>query len=326
MWDTLIVVTCSPLYLVRASDHSIEEWLSNIRSFETTDPKDKVWIACPLAQHREPISGLNLQYRWSLRETYAFIAQHLLHSQGSLRVLEYCSNSPSDLPSWVPDWRFPKADPISAPQADRFKACGTSELFFEAVENTYLHVKGFYFDWARAPLPQDEYRNMRTARILRRLAEAVGPTYQITGEPSMKALIRIAFADSSEEYQDAWQWYVASEEERMLPKPKYRGSDFPGEQSTHSHLITQALLHTKYAISGRKYFVSTKGYVGIFPEAAQGGDMICIFMGGRTSFVIRPAGENYQFIGACYVHSIMYGEAMRQFEKEGREMQDFVLV
>jgi hypothetical protein len=325
LWGTLVEVTHSPRCFVQASDHSIEEWLDNLRSFKTTDPKDKVWIAFLLTQHHEPIPGTNLQYRWPLRETYAFVVQHLLRSQGSLRVLEYC-RTPPDLPSWVPDWRSAESRPISGGKADRFKACGTSELFFETVDKTYLHVRGFCFDWVGVFLPQEEYTNMGAPRTLRRLRKVVRPTYGITGEPSMKALIRIAFTDLSEEFQDAWQWYVASEEERVLPKPEYRGSDLPGEQDTHAHLILQAVLRTEYAISGRKYFVSAKGYMGLVPKATQEGDMICIFMGGRTPFVVRPAGENYQLIGACYVHGIMYGEAMTEFENQGGEMQDFVLV
>jgi hypothetical protein len=85
-------------------------------------------------------------------------------------------------------------------------------------------------------------------------------------------------------------------------------------------------MHNHYAISGRKYLASAKGYIGLVLEAAQEDDMICIFMSGRTPFVIRPAGDNYQLIGACYVHRIMYGEAMTEFEMQGGEMQDFALV
>ena len=49
-------------------------------------------------------------------------------------------------------------------------------------------------------------------------------------------------------------------------------------------------------------------------------------MGSMTPFVIRPAGENYKLIGACYVHGIMHGEAVTEFEKNSQEVQDFILV
>jgi hypothetical protein len=55
LWGTLVEVTRSTRYFVQASDHSIEKWLDKLRSFKTTDPKDKVWIAFLLTQRREPI-------------------------------------------------------------------------------------------------------------------------------------------------------------------------------------------------------------------------------------------------------------------------------
>ncbi len=72
--------------------------------------------------------------------------------------------------------------------------------------------------------------------------------------------------------------------------------------------------------------MSANGYIGLLPEAAQEGDQLCVFMGGRTPFVIRPIKENYQLIGACYVHGIIYGEAMVDLGKQCREFRDFVLV
>ena len=86
------------------------------------------------------------------------------------------------------------------------------------------------------------------------------------------------------------------------------------------------LMSNADAMDGRKYFISNKHYLGLVPDASQEGDSICIFIGGKTPFVIRPAGENYQLIGACYVHGVMYGEAMEDFEKQGRKMQDIVLI
>jgi len=72
--------------------------------------------------------------------------------------------------------------------------------------------------------------------------------------------------------------------------------------------------------------MSANGYIGLVPEHVQIGDMICIFNGGKTPFLVPPVAENYQLIGSCYVHGIMYGEAMTKFEAEFREVEDFVLV
>jgi hypothetical protein len=66
-------------------------------------------------------------------------------------------------------------------------------------------------------------------------------------------------------------------------------------------------------MNGRKFRVC-QCHIGIVPEAAQEGDMMSIFMRGMTPFVIRPAGENYKLIAACYVHGTMLCEALMKFE------------
>lgn len=91
----------------------MELWLRILRKFETTEPKDKFWIACLLSQCDESsLSHLKPEYRWSLKETYMSIVRHLLDTRGSLRVLEHCGTF-SDLPSWVPEWRVRGAVPLS---------------------------------------------------------------------------------------------------------------------------------------------------------------------------------------------------------------------
>jgi hypothetical protein len=38
--------------------------------------------------------------------------------------------------------------------------------------------------------------------------------------------------------------------------------------------------------------------------------VVCVLYGGQTPFILRPKVERYQFIGECYVHGIMEGEAL----------------
>lgn len=65
-WKTLIEATSNHEILGHASDLELEDWLAHLKYFETSESKDKVWIACLLTQHREPVSGLDLQYQQSL--------------------------------------------------------------------------------------------------------------------------------------------------------------------------------------------------------------------------------------------------------------------
>ncbi len=51
--------------------------------------------------------------------------------------------------------------------------------------------------------------------------------------------------------------------------------------------------------------------MGIGDNAPEPGDLVCVFLGGRTPYILRPAKEHkYRFVGECYFHGIMYGEAL----------------
>jgi hypothetical protein len=58
-----------------------------------------------------------------------------------------------------------------------------------------------------------------------------------------------------------------------------------------------------------------QGYICLLPETATNGDEIVVLYGGKIPFCVRRAenggdGEAWRFIGDCYVHGIMHGQAM----------------
>lgn len=64
--------------------------------------------------------------------------------------------------------------------------------------------------------------------------------------------------------------------------------------------------------NGRKIFSTFSGYIGIGDVTLEPGDLVCVFLGGRTPFIIRPVGEKYKFVGECYLHGIMQGGALEE--------------
>ena len=73
--------------------------------------------------------------------------------------------------------------------------------------------------------------------------------------------------------------------------------------------------------SGRILVVTENKQLGLFPAGTQKGDIVCVFLGGCVPFIIRAANDvevdweiyraSYQIIRHCYVHGIMYGEAIQ---------------
>jgi hypothetical protein len=81
-------------------------------------------------------------------------------------------------------------------------------------------------------------------------------------------------------------------------------------------MVKPFLDRVQSVIWNRKFFVSKdSGLLGLAPLYAKAGDLICIFYGCSVPVILREhvsAGHYFQFIGECYVHGVMDGEALRQ--------------
>jgi len=60
----------------------------------------------------------------------------------------------------------------------------------------------------------------------------------------------------------------------------------------------------------RRPFVTDRKYIGVGPQAADRGDVLCVLHGGQTPYLIREVGHGlWTIIGECYVHGFMDGES-----------------
>ncbi|KAJ4987096.1 nol1 nop2 sun family protein [Stagonosporopsis vannaccii] len=77
------------------------------------------------------------------------------------------------------------------------------------------------------------------------------------------------------------------------------------------------------AQEGRNFAITNTGYIGLIPEKAKPGDHLVLMPGGKVPYILRRVRESkkrrhwkkrnavrrYEFIGDCYIHGIMHGEA-----------------
>lgn len=82
----------------------------------------------------------------------------------------------------------------------------------------------------------------------------------------------------------------------------------------------------KYSI-GRRYFVTSRGLMGIGPCDVQKSDVVVVLFGGKVLHVLRPGRKNeYRLVGECYVQGVMNGEAVTQHRARGGKDEIFTLV
>ena len=65
--------------------------------------------------------------------------------------------------------------------------------------------------------------------------------------------------------------------------------------------------------------------MAVLPAATQTNDIVALFHGGRTLFVIRPVVGGHDFVGECYVHGLMHGEAFSSKFPQHKQPQVFRL-
>jgi hypothetical protein len=97
---------------------------------------------------------------------------------------------------------------------------------------------------------------------------------------------------------------------------------FPRRNSSHANEAVLAQV-SKEAVksliiycTGRYFFVTKRGKIGIGPRNMELGDSVCSLFGCSVPFIIRPATEigRYRLLGDAYVHGIMDGELFEKVE------------
>ncbi len=84
-----------------------------------------------------------------------------------------------------------------------------------------------------------------------------------------------------------------------------------GENTDKEHNAEQWSRSANGASENRAFARSQKGYYVLGPGIMAAGDVICILLGGKLPFCLRPCGHRYLLVGECYAHGLMEGEAMR---------------
>lgn len=80
------------------------------------------------------------------------------------------------------------------------------------------------------------------------------------------------------------------------------------------------------ASKNRSFARSSKDYYILGPEIMEVGDVICVLLGGKIPFCLRPRGNHYFLVGECYVHGLMDGEAVEMMNRRELSKRQFDIV
>lgn len=324
--------------------------LSNLvvcRGSKATDLRDKVFAVMGIKP-----TTLKADYSTSVQTVYTEAAK-TVNSQELISLL-CCVDHPdkaSGLPSWVPDWSSPRHTATLGYQGRNhgvYRACGESRALPEfSMEEETLAIPGILFD--KITTTGQIIANSALVDLLTPLSR----TSQFVIESSDLTLKHCqAYSTSSTLFSAFCHTLIAGEDHTRVMRAPFddyapifallfdtttgRSPTFP-DQPTFKRKLTLENLNVRQpsriyrkmqiafraAVEGRRFAVTSKGYMGLVPRTTEIGDSVCVFLGSHIPFVVRSrGGGDFELVGECYVHGIMNGEVMAMDLKK----QDVVLV
>jgi WD repeat-containing protein 55 len=240
-------------------------------------------------------------------------------------------------PSWIPDWSNPRQTislGYGGPESAVYYAAGyeiKEDAQYEQIGDR-LSILGILFD---------SVSNIGSLASpdLKDLPDTGSPTANFVIESMYMATEHCQpYPSNSGLFEPFWKTLVAGKDETgkfkapsdyadifglLFDNAKGKSPSMPDQSLTKRRLSLQNLqvrrpqriyrqmqIAFETAVTGRRFGITSKRYMGLFPRGTKLGDQVCVFLGSQVPFVVRrqEMGDSYQLVGECYIHGIMHGE------------------
>ncbi|MCJ1317293.1 hypothetical protein MMC15_002616 [Xylographa vitiligo] len=304
--------------------------LSNVRAFECSDPRDRVFAALSL-QRKDNHIIVPIDYNRSVYDVYTDTAKRIVLHQRNLQILEYLTEERDldslVLPSWVPNWMdkvFRNGCPLEADLVKQrkfnaggyptftptFADCGQILLAkgkiidtIESLASDVLHIGGRH--GATAGFLTKELLFHSLLELVEK--PLLNETPELRQAERVKLIaVRTLTADGTRILRTPT---ISQFDEcnALALADMLQASEAPSERALDAFRTLSPLL---YVCSGRAIATLHNRYICLAPMAAQKDDVIGLLQGSSLPWVLRPEAKNgqYKVVGACYVDGIMYNE------------------
>ncbi|KAN0089211.1 HET domain containing protein [Hyaloscypha variabilis] len=338
--------------LIHTKEWPLLELLRLTRKYNATDARDKVFALHGVVTDPDSI-GAPVDYSKSLEEVYTDVAIHGLMQRKTLFGLANAGISTypqnPNLPSWVADWSHDNERKSIIAAGAKFNADrGHQPILSISEDRKVLTVRGFIFDTIselnrvyanREQIHMDprsegaqKKKIVEAKKAIENCIELAKGAHQVPKDQnSEEVLWRTLCCDLTPDippsrapqsygggYKLLRKFHEATREDGSydFTHEVYKQPEFVKNNWIPSSVFMNSV--QKFTIA-RNMCVTIGGYLGRVPRGSESGDKICILLGGCIPFVLRETGDGYfRFIGECYIHGIMDGEAMDSAEIEGR--------
>ncbi|KAG8530604.1 uncharacterized protein KY384_004642 [Bacidia gigantensis] len=351
--DFRFLVRRNPLALYSFVQHSVKDSITSdtrrtLRFLSTMsvrrgagckDPHDLIYSILNIVQDGPSIK-INYAQPWP--EMFAESTAQYINQSESLEILNQAlpKTDLTTLPSWVPDWRLGPDHNLGGAMrltnlTGRPYRCTASSnvdgrlssscrdlslqglLWDSILAVTESSPKASAFKWM-----QRQAFNLHGDQTLNSPEQEELPTpdstscfYEPTGQNFNNCCITLCLLDI-----DPTQGLGTATSHR------WRSSSIERDTETTSYdefkkLIGEA---SETNMSQRRIAFTQHGRFGVVPKAARVGDTIAILMGGDVPILLRPdpSDHKYEFVGECYMHGFMDGQALVEARRKAEPDYD----
>ncbi|KAJ8106890.1 hypothetical protein OPT61_g9243 [Boeremia exigua] len=316
--------------------------LDIIRSFEATDPRDKIYglLGFPTMLDDRNADSIVPDYSFSTGRIYTDVTCSYLVREKNLDILAwvlYDSSLPrakehiDDLPTWVPN--FNSAATVftlsNTNNGHQYSAGFSRPVSLGTCTGSHLlHLEGAVLDTISKighsvtyvpienvdqhlkPLMQWYLDAGTSLRELTKILTGGRTKRGLLSSPLQKEECEACLSKAVEDYGLDTST-LSTESSKSSPKG----------DSTWKGTIWRVITY-------RQPFVTKSGRIGLGPQGLKEGDAVAVLWGGQCPFVISEADSQQRMLkGQCYVEDWMDGDAVAEFVREkGKETVMFEFV
>ena len=290
---------------------TLRDLLLTTRYLQCSDPRDKVYALLNLASNES--SDIKSDYSKSTSEVFRSVAEHSLSKHENLEFLAYCylPEGGLSMPTWVFDWSIQ-----SQTQAiDKYCARLNTRACVNLLSSDILVTTGVHVTKIREVknhlIQEVPGTANELAEFIKKLVSAAdGSGPEMTMQSRVESLCRTLCCDLFAE-----KWHPRQEAYPSFPNLiKYVMKNFEWPLDSQEEPPEVCSIFAQYSnkmMTGRTLAVIANGFLGLVPEGARPGDIICVLFGCRVPLVLRPDdGWTFKIVGECYVDGNMSGEPL----------------
>lgn len=307
-----------------ATTRTLERLRFDLRGLRWGNPVDAIYASLSLLTPHEKTLGIVPDYTLPPAMVFQDVATKLIEGSKTLSFLASCeltSKSIPELPTWVPDWSsqintsyiYPYwsasawiSPHVSLESDNILRAAGIRKATVRDVHD----LKVTYENGA--------LRFGKVAGIIRSLLPADLSRPYVGGGDMCEAYTRTFSTDYfSDRFMEPRAIATLEESKTFICQLK----DLPDVSEIaklfdayREGRIGTYLTAATALFSGRCFFTTSEGYIGLAPRGAQPGDSVCVVLGCRHPMLLRSiestSSQQWQIVGACFVPGLMSGEAI----------------